>query len=419
VGAFVGFIGIGIDITDARQAEADLMRINDILAERIEAALVERDRAEAQLRHAQKLEAVGQLTGGVAHDFNNLLTVITGAMDLIQRHPEDQVRRDRMIEAALGAARRGERLTHQLLAFSRRQTLKPEAVLIDRQLAESEPLLRRAVGESATFTLALGAPDAVAMVDPSQFEAAVMNLVVNARDAVSQGGAIRIESRPCELAEGAVAEAVAGAYIQIAVHDTGVGMSPEVIARVFEPFFTTKEVGKGTGLGLSQVYGFARQSGGVVEIESAPGEGASVRLYLPRSAVRIEPAAPEAAPVETSARRLRILLVEDDAEVGDMVAAMLEDLGHTVARADSVAPALDLLAGEDDVDLMVTDLVMPGPLNGVDLARKAVAVRPGLPVILSSGYTGEILEAVRGAPWPLLRKPYSSQDLARTIAQLT
>jgi PAS domain S-box-containing protein len=418
-GEFTGFIGIGVDITDAKQAEADLMRINDILAERIEAALAERDQAEAQLRRAQKLEAVGQLTGGVAHDFNNLLTVITGAMDLIQRHPDDVARRDRMIEAALGAAKRGERLTQQLLAFSRRQALKPEAMRIDDLLAESEPLLRRVVGEAVTFTLAPDAPGAVAMVDPSQFEAAIMNLVVNARDAVSQGGSIRIETCTCELAEGQVAEAPAGSYVQIAVHDTGIGMSPEVIARVFEPFFTTKEVGKGTGLGLSQVYGFARQSGGGVEIDSAPGAGASVRLYLPHSAAAVEPAAAETTPVDDAARRLKVLLVEDDAEVGDMVAAMLEELGHAVVRADSVEPALDCLAGDDELDLMLTDLVMPGVRNGVDLAQEAVALRPRLPIILSSGYTGETLEAVRGAPWPLLLKPYSAHDLARTIAQLS
>ena len=224
----------------------------------------ERDEAEAALRRAQKLEAVGQLTGGVAHDFNNLLTVIIGALDLIQRHPGDAVRRDRMIDAAQGAARRGERLTQQLLAFSRRQALKPELVIVDDLLMESEPLLRRAVGEAVTLTVAPGAPGAVSSLDPSQFEAAVMNLVVNARDATPAGGGIRLRARLCRLAVGEVEHAPAGDYVCVSVHDTGEGMDAETIARVFEPFFTTKEPGRGTGLGLSQVYGFARQSGGAV-----------------------------------------------------------------------------------------------------------------------------------------------------------
>ncbi len=420
-GEFIGFIGLAFDVTETKRAEADLLRINDLLAERVEAALAERDEAEAALRHAQKLEAVGQLTGGVAHDFNNLLTVIIGALDLIQRHPADASRRERMIEAALGAARRGERLTHQLLAFSRRQALKPQAVRVDELLAESEPLLRRAVGEAVSLTIAPAAGEAVAMIDPGQFEAAVMNLVVNARDATHQGGSIRIETGACELAEGEAPEVAAGGYVRVAVHDTGVGMSREVMGRVFEPFFTTKEVGKGTGLGLSQVYGFARQSGGGVTIDSAPGKGSSIRLYLPRAAA---PAAadttPDPAPSEPASAgpALKILLVEDDLEVGAMVAAMLEDLGHQVLRADGVPQALGILKRGEVLDLMLTDLIMPGDMTGVDLAREATALRPDLPVILSSGYTGETLGPAEAAPWPLLRKPYSAEALAQMIDQV-
>ncbi|WP_332774223.1 hybrid sensor histidine kinase/response regulator [Phenylobacterium sp.] len=419
---FIGFIGIGFDVTGAKQAEADLMRINDLLAERIEAALAERDAVEAQLRHAQRLEAVGQLTGGVAHDFNNLLTVIIGALDLMQRHPEDAARRERMVEAAQNAARRGERLTQQLLAFSRRQALKPEAVQIDRLVAESEPLLRRAAGETAVLTVSPGAGEAVAMIDPSQFEAALMNLVVNARDAVDQGGAIRIETVPCELAEGEAPEIAAGAYVCVTVRDTGVGMTPDIVGRVFEPFFTTKEVGKGTGLGLSQVYGFARQSGGGVAIDTAPGQGAAVRLYLPRVRAPAETAteadpAPRAAVagVSPGGPALTILLVEDDPEVADMVTAMLVEIGHHVVRAGGTTAALDLLRGGQAADLMITDLVMPGLKSGVDLAHEAVALRPGLPVILSSGYTAEAMNSADGAPWPLLRKPYSADVLAAAI----
>ncbi|MFN3584576.1 ATP-binding protein [Phenylobacterium sp.] len=417
-GEFDGFIGVGYDITDAKRAQADLERINDLLAERVEAALAERDEAEAALRRAQKLEAVGQLTGGVAHDFNNLLTVIIGALDLMQRHPGDAARRDRMIEAALGAARRGERLTQQLLAFSRRQALKPEPTLVDELLKDSEPLLRRAVGEAVTLTLATDAAEAVADIDPSQFEAAVMNLVVNARDATPAGGMIRIETVPARLAAGQVEELEAGDYICVAVHDTGCGMDAETAARVFEPFFTTKAPGRGTGLGLSQVYGFARQSGGGVALDSAPGKGTSLRIYLPLTTRRDVPA--EGAETPAGDRRspaLHILLAEDDAQVGELVEAMLRDLGHQVRQVPHAAAALDVLKGRERVDLLLTDLIMPGDINGVELAREAVRLRPGLPVILSSGYTGEALSAAEETPWPLLRKPYGAEDLARAIAE--
>ncbi|HEX2561028.1 hybrid sensor histidine kinase/response regulator [Phenylobacterium sp.] len=417
-GEFEGFIGIGFDVTDAKQAEADLKRINELLADRVQAALAERDQAEAALRRAQKLEAVGQLTGGVAHDFNNLLTVIIGALDLIQRHPADAARRDRMLEAALGAARRGERLTNQLLSFARRQALKPQLMCIDDLLAESEPLLRRAVGEAVSLTVEPNAPGAVALIDPSQFEAALMNLAVNARDAVTGGGAIRIETHPCSLDRGQVEEVDAGDYVCVVVHDTGVGMAPEVLGRVFEPFFTTKEVGKGTGLGLSQVYGFARQSGGGVAIESAVGKGSSVRLYLPRSSQAA--AGGEEVTLDkdrSEGPHLRVLLVEDDLEVGDLVTAMLEELGHQVIRASEVEAGLQVLREGAAVDLLLTDLVMPGGRSGVDLAQEATRMRPGLPVILSSGYTGEVLGPAERAPWPLLRKPYSAEALARMIDQ--
>jgi PAS domain S-box-containing protein len=415
-GEFIGYVGIGYDITDAKRAEGDLKRINDLLAERVEEALAERDQAEAALRRAQKLEAVGQLTGGVAHDFNNLLTIIIGALDLMQRHPDDAARRERMVEAAQAAARRGERLTQQLLAFSRRQALKPERLNVDALLKESEPLLRRAVGEAVNLSIAVSAPDAVVFVDPSQFEAAVMNLVVNARDATPPGGSIRVETFRCSVAAGQIEDLAADDYLCVAVHDTGEGMNADVAARVFEPFFTTKETGRGTGLGLSQAYGFARQSGGAIAIESAPGQGATVRIYLPFAQGAVETAAGPAA--VQAARRgpaLKVLLVEDDLAVGDMVEAMLTDLGHAVVRAERPAEALKILRRKLPFDLMLTDVVMPGGKSGVDLAHEAVELRPGLPIILSSGYTGETLSAAAQAPWPLLLKPYSSEALAETI----
>jgi PAS domain S-box-containing protein len=415
-GELAGYIGVGYDISDAKRAQADLTRINDLLAERVQAALAERDLAEAALRRAQKLEAVGQLTGGVAHDFNNLLTVIIGALDLMQRHPADAARRERMIEAAQGAAKRGERLTQQLLAFSRRQALKPELVHIDELLAESEPLLRRAVGEAVTLTIEAGAPDGVCNIDPSQFEAAVMNLVVNARDATPPGGSIRVETHPCVLKDGEAEDAPAGDYLCVSVHDTGAGMDVDTASRVFEPFFTTKEPGRGTGLGLSQVYGFARQSGGAALVESAPGKGATLRIYLPLTeAVAGRPAAAPETQVTAHGPARRVLLVEDDASVGEMVEAMLADLGHEVLRAEAAAPAIEILGRNDRIDLMLTDLIMPGGMNGVELAHAAVALRPGLPVILTSGYTGETLGAAAEAPWPLLAKPYPAEALAAVI----
>mgnify|MGYP001550696188 CR=1 FL=1 len=417
-GAFAGFLGLGYDLTDATQAEADVKRINDLLAERVDTALAERDEAEDALRRAQKLEAVGQLTGGVAHDFNNLLTVIIGALDLMQRHPGDAARRDRMIEAALGAARRGERLNQQLLAFSRRQALKPEMVRIDDLLAESEALLRRAVGEAVSLTFTPRAPGAMTNVDPSQFEAAVMNLVVNARDATPPGGAIRVESLRATLTGEMTGEAPPGDYLCVAVHDTGEGMTPEVLERAFEPFFTTKGPGRGTGLGLSQVYGFARQSGGAVLIETAPDQGASVRISLPLAPEPESPDTEIAAPrpdAEPAGPGRRVLLVEDDETVGDVIEAMLIDLGHTVLRAASAPEALTLLRRGAPVDLMLTDVIMPGGKTGVELAHEAVVLRPNLPVILSSGYTGVTLAPASEAPWPLLRKPYDSEALARIV----
>jgi PAS domain S-box-containing protein len=414
-GEFAGFIGIAFDVTEAKQVEDDLTRINDLLAERVEAALAERDEAQAQLVQSQKLEALGQLTGGVAHDFNNLLTVIIGALDIVQRHPDDADRTRRLTEAALAASRRGERLTQQLLAFSRRQPLRPEIACIDAILRESEMLYRRAVGEAVEFELKLGARDACARLDVAQFEAALVNLLVNARDALPGGaGKVTVETRRRTLEE-PFAGASPGEYLSVAVSDTGVGMGPEMIERVFEPFFTTKAIGKGTGLGLSQVYGFARQTGGGVTIDSEPGHGTTVTMLLPFTAETAR-AAEEAPARRTDEPPLTVLLVEDDEEVGDLVQAMLEELGHTVLRADTSDAALEIAAREHDIGLVITDVIMPGGRTGVDLAVALTSQRPGMPVVLSSGFTGEALADAEAAPWPLLRKPYAVDELAEAIA---
>ncbi|MBI1683892.1 hybrid sensor histidine kinase/response regulator [Caulobacter hibisci] len=414
-GAFAGFIGIAFDVTEAKEAEAQLTGLNERLADKVETAVAERDLVQAALNQSQKLEAIGQLTGGVAHDFNNLLTVVIGALDVVQRHPGDARRRDKMIDAALSAARRGEKLTQHLLAFARRQPLNPEICRVDRVIAESEALLRRAVGEVLPLKLSLGSGTRTALIDASQFEAALLNLVVNARDASPPGGAIVVESGPETLKEGR-GELKPGAYLRVAVRDEGHGMDAATIARAFEPFFTTKATGKGTGLGLSQVYGFVRQSGGEVEIASRPGKGTTVSLLLPASH---EGAILQAAPVAAPAPRpgVEVLLAEDDAEVGDLVEAMLTELGHHVRRAGDADEALIVARAHPELGLLVTDVIMPGDKSGVDLAAILSAERPDLPILLSSGYTGQELAQARATPWPLLKKPYALDALVRAIDQ--
>ncbi len=415
-GGFDGFIGIAFDITDAKQAEADLAGVNELLAERVQAAVAERNAAQAALFQSQKLEAIGQLTGGVAHDFNNLLTVIIGALDVVDRNPDDEARRQRMIAAAMAAARRGEKLTQHLLAFARRQPLRPEVCRIDRLIAESEGLLRRALGDAYGFHLRLGGGVRNALVDSGQFEAALLNLVVNARDATPAGGEVTIETRPVTLTQ-AVGDAGPGQYLRVAVRDTGSGMDAETAARAIEPFYTTKPPGEGTGLGLSQVYGFARQSGGSVDIETRPGQGATVAMLLPIAeaadmAVGGTLVDPVAGQVPS-----RVLLVEDDLQVAELVDAMLQDLGHTVIRAGGVDEALERLEQDAAIDLVLSDVIMPGGRSGVDLAEHLAQVRPGLPVVLCSGYTGGEQGRAQAGAWPFLSKPFSLDSLARVLTE--
>ena len=415
-GGFTGFIGIAFDTTDAKQAEAKLTGLNELLEERVAAAVAERDAAQAALLQSQKLEAIGQLTGGVAHDFNNLLTVIIGALDVVERHPDDARRRGRMVAAALAAAKRGEKLTQHLLAFARRQPLKPEVCRVDRLIAESEGLLKRALGDAYAFQLRLGAGTRAARIDAGQFEAALLNLVVNARDATPPGGEVSIESGPVTLAS-RQGELEPGRYLRVAVRDTGMGMDAATIARAVEPFFTTKAPGEGTGLGLSQVYGFARQSGGGVEIDSQPGHGATVALLLPiDESAPASDSPPAVDPVRAQAPS-RVLLVEDDPQVAEMVDAMLRDLGHSVVRASGVDEALSRLAQDDGIQLVLSDVIMPGGQSGVDLAERLAAERPGLPVVLCSGYTGGDQGRARAGDWPFLSKPFSLDSLAQALAR--
>ncbi|CAN5231178.1 hypothetical protein BH10PSE2_BH10PSE2_17400 [soil metagenome] len=420
-GAFQGYVGASLDITDAKRAEDDLKRINELLEERVGEALAEKAKAEADLMHAQRMEAVGRLTGGVAHDFNNLLTVVIGALDLILKSPDNAARRKKLGEAALAAARRGEGLTHQLLAFSRRQALRPQAVDLNALIQESEPLLRRAVGEAVEYRTKLRRGGARVSVDPAQFEAALLNLMVNARDAVGSRnkGRITVQTMSCEVDAGDVIDLAAGRYVCVTVSDNGAGMDGATMTRVFEPFFTTKAVGKGTGLGLSQVYGFARQSGGGVHITSSLGRGTEIRLYLPP----LDPAEALATLQITSETEVlpsghRLLLVEDDRGVAGVAMEQLTGLGLEVEMAETGPEALTRLAS-GRFDLMLSDIVMPGGMTGIELARLCAERYPQMRILLTSGYAGDdVDEALSDAPWPFLRKPYSGDQLREALSAL-
>ncbi|HEX8469976.1 MAG TPA: PAS domain S-box protein, partial [Brevundimonas sp.] len=420
-GAFQGYVGASLDITDAKRAEDDLKRINELLEERVGEALAEKAKAEADLMHAQRMEAVGRLTGGVAHDFNNLLTVVIGALDMMLKSPDDAPRRKKLGEAALAAARRGEGLTHQLLAFSRRQALRPEAVDLNALIMESEPLLRRAVGEAVEYKVKLRRGGARVSVDPAQFEAALLNLMVNARDAVGSRskGRITVQTMSCTVTTGEVLELPAGRYVCVTVSDNGAGMDAATMERVFEPFFTTKAVGKGTGLGLSQVYGFARQSGGGVHISSTLGRGTEIKLYLPPlKASEVVTPIDDRRDIEAIPSGRRLLLVEDDVGVAAVATELLTGLGLEVEAAQSGPEALERL-GAAPFDVMLSDIVMPGGMTGIELARVCAERFPLMPILLTSGYAGDdVDEALADAPWPFLRKPYSGDQLRQALGEL-
>ena len=399
----------------------------DALRARAEAAAAELARAEAALRQAQKMEAVGRLTGGIAHDFNNLLMVVTSAFDLIRRRPGDTARVLKTADAGLDAAERGARLTRQLLTFARKQDLHPETVNPNALLLDFEPLMRRAVGEAVRIEFALHPALHPVRIDPTEFESAVLNLAVNARDALPpQGGLISVRSRVAERegeapvpAAGGTSEGLPpGDYVVVSVSDNGSGMDAATLARVFEPFFTTKEFGKGSGLGLSQVYGFARAAGGAVEIDSEPGRGTTVEIWLPRVAPARAAAGAPAGPAATPLRRAEdgetVLAVEDEPAVLAAVAENLADLGYRVLPARDAAEALERLRGPERVDILFSDVVMPGGMNGVQLAVEAARLRPGLRVLLTSGYTNEALAGEHGVPGdvPVLAKPYRREELA-------
>lgn len=367
----------------------------------------EREKAEEQLRQAQKMQALGQLTGGIAHDFNNLLTVIQGSADILRRPNLPEPKRVRFAEAIVETAGRAAALTSQLLAFARRQPLQPEVLDINANIESMTELLDRTLGERIEVHTDLAGSLCAIEADPSQLEAAILNIAVNARDAMPEGGTLLIRTAWAELpkAESAVA---------LSISDTGEGMDAETLARVFEPFFTTKAVGKGTGLGLSQVYGFAAQSGGDARIESTPGEGTTVTLLLPCSS---REAVKRVLPDSASARHKTgaVLLVDDNEEVGAFAEALLTELGHRVSRARTATEALDL-AREKTFDAVFTDVVMPG-MSGLELAEALKALRPRLPIVLTTGYSDEIATSGTGG-LPVVFKPYRLETLASVLDQV-
>jgi CheY-like chemotaxis protein len=378
----------------------------------------ERRSLEEQLTQARRMEAVGQLTGGVAHDFNNLLTVVLGNVDLLDR-PTNDARQQRQIKAIRHATERGRDLTRQLLAFSRRQQLSPVVLDVNALITGFAPLIGQAVGEAVTVTLELADEPLHVNVDPAQLESALLNLAVNARDAMPAGGALTIAARALDGAAAGSRDGLdAGAnWIEIEVRDTGEGMPSDVLARVFEPFFTTKEVGKGSGLGLSQVYGFVRQSGGHMTVDSAPGQGARFKLYLARSAEGVAARPAAEAPCAEVGGSERLLVVEDDPSVLALTVEMLGALGYDVVTATEARRGLDALQTDPTIALVFSDVVMPGGLSGLDLAREARALRPDVRILLTSGYVGDAPLA-DGDEFPLIDKPYERSALATKIRAL-
>lgn len=387
--------------------------------------------AEEGLRQAQKMEAVGQLTGGIAHDFNNLLTVIQGFTDVlltqVQRSdgkPIDPARASRSLRAVLDAAERGAELTQQLLAFSRKQKLSGRVTNVDDLIANLLPMLKRTVGSAGiAIDVRPCGPDCNARIDPVQAETAILNILMNARDAMPDGGTVTIatERKRVDGSDPRFSDAPAGDYIALSIADTGIGMSGEVLARVTEPFFTTKDQGQGTGLGLSMVYGFMKQSNGALRIESSEGDGTTVHLLFPAADAAAEPIRRGRPRSETESHGDEtVLVVEDQRDIGDLAEAILNDFGYRVLRAGNGAEAIGILERGTPIDLLFTDLIMPGGMNGVMLAREARRQRPRLKVLLTTGYAEASIERVdaRGTEFDLIGKPYKRADLAARVRQV-
>jgi PAS domain S-box-containing protein len=439
-GAVVGAINLLVDISERKTAEQALReseeryrQLTEFLEQRVAERtrelseanrrlsdeIAERERAETALRQAQKMEAVGQLVSGIAHDFNNLLTAILGNLELAESRVEDE-RTLRLVRAAARAALRGAQLNEQMLAFSRKQNLAPRPVNLNALIAEMSELLNRALGGTVELQTVLDPGLWPALVDPTQIELVVLNLVVNARDALPGAGSVVITTRNCRVEDAdrnPELSLMPGEYACIAVSDDGAGMTEAVLAHVFEPFFTTKEPGKGSGLGLAQVYGVARQSGGDVAIRSAVGQGTTVELYLPRSRDEVAPdAAHRGSAHRREQRPLTVLVVDDEADVREVAAALLDGLGYQLVQAANGAAALDIIR-EGGIDLVVTDYAMAG-MNGIELAQAARATHPELPVVIMTGFSDVDSIGSDGLDdVVLLKKPYRLDGLRAAVQE--
>ncbi len=412
------WVGINTDIQDQYDATEALQRMNDTLELRFAERSAELETAHDALRQSQKLEAVGKLTGGVAHDFNNVLQVIGGNLQLLRPFVGAEPTGRKRLDGAIAGVRRGAKLSSQLLAFARKQPLEPVVIDPGSLIRELGDMLRRTTGERIELATVIAADLWTTLVDPHQLENTLLNLVINARDAMDGAGALVIEAANASLDahDARLVGATPGQYVMLAVRDSGSGMSEEVLQHALEPFFTTKPEGHGTGLGLSMVYGFVTQSGGHLKIDSQPGSGTTVRIYLPRSFSAVEaPAVP--APRDAVGGSETILVVEDDPQVRAIVVALLADLGYRVLQAPDAQRALAIIDSGVPVDLLFTDVVMPGELRSPELARRAKLAQPALEVLFTSGYTenGIVHDGRLERGVALLSKPYSREDLARKI----
>jgi len=392
-GRLLGFAKITRDMTERREAQLRL------------------ERAQEQLAQSQKMEAIGHLTGGIAHDFNNLLMIVSGQAQMLKKRAIDP-KDIRSIDAIEQAAQSGANLTRQLLTFARRQRLNRVSIDLDERLKAIRDLLVSSVGGAVELEFDVSEDLWPVDTDVGELELALVNIAVNARDAMPRGGKFRVTARNVSL-DGNETTLLTGDFVALSLTDTGEGIAPEALSKVFEPFFTTKDVGKGTGLGLSQVYGFARQSGGDVHVSSTQGEGTSVTLYLPRSYAQTVSVAGRQSASDDVRGQGRILVVEDNPQVGEVSTMLLEQLGYRIERVDRPAAALDALAKENDFVLVFSDIVMPGDIDGLTLARTIQERYPALPVLLATGYSSAA-ERV-GAEFPILRKPYDQNTLGMAM----
>ncbi len=425
-GEIIGLIGSSIDVTARKQAEAAVQELNQTLEQRILEAVSEREAIEDVLRQSQKMEAVGQLTGGIAHDFNNLLAGISGSLELMQmRLNQGRVADvERYLTVAQGAVQRAASLTHRLLAFSRRQTLAPLPTDVNSLIRGMEELISRTVGPSIEIQVRAASDLWTALIDPAQLENTLLNLCINARDAMPAGGSVVIETSNEWLEEGSELDQdlPAGEYLKVCVSDTGCGMSPQVIARAFEPFFTTKPVGAGTGLGLSMIYGFARQSGGQIRIRSEINQGTTVCLHLPRHRRVAEAPMVQGniSDIPLAGEGETVLIVDDESSVRMLVTEVLASLGYVAIEAADSLAGLQILQSDVRIDLLVTDVGLPGGINGRQMADAARVNRPELPVLFITGYaeTAVLDKSHLERATDVLTKPFSLEALASRIKEL-